>query len=276
MNYRIEPGLPVEAQLRSIFADQVKIAVNGLKKYPDYDADGLHSARKCLKRLRALLRLMQKKKFRHAQKTYNDKLRKMGFALSPYRDREVIASLLSPYREESEQKEAVPEAVDPDVEKSVLWELVALSNTFQRSAIPVFTVEHLKKGMDTCREIMIAAYKQYAITQSHVHLHEFRKRVKDHAYHMQLMEAFYSHYMTYRMHVRELEDLLGDARDCDLVTEYLNGSPDLPIQPASEARVNFILTRDRIMKEAVKLAESVIKEKPLSEGIKKPRPESGL
>jgi CHAD domain-containing protein len=255
MSYWIEPGQPLEQQLHDMFAEQIQTATQGLCSYPDEDPEGLHVARKCLKRMRALLRLLRKKKFRPAQKTYNFNLRDIGTALSPYRDREVITLLLSPFNEQSPQAVSTVDPIDPEVLRSVMGELDTLGNTFAKTVLSTFAIKHLKKGMETCREIMVAAYRQYAITKSQIHLHEFRKRVKDHTYHMELMESFPIQEESYRVQIKELEDLLGDARDCDLVLDYLEESPKLPVQAAKDAKVHFILTRDRIMKEAMKLAE---------------------
>ena len=147
---------------------------------------------------------------------------------------------------------------DPDTRDSVIGDIEALGNSFQSTVLSNFAIKHLKQGMETCREIMVAAYRQYAITKSQVHLHEFRKRVKDHTYHMELMESYSSHETNYRMQIGEMEDLLGDARDCDLLLEYLKDSPKLPEKTVQDAKVHFILTRDRIMKEAMKLAAEVL------------------
>lgn len=258
MSYRIEPGQSLEEQLRGVFAEQIQIAISSLREYPEPEPEGLHSARKCLKRLRALLRLLRKKKFKPAQKAYNTRLREISFALSPYRDKEVIDLLLLPFQEHDVDAVSSFGSIDAEVEESVIEELAALGNTFERTVLSPFAVRHLKKGMETCREIMVAAYRQYAITKSQVHLHEFRKRVKDHTYHMELMEAFSSYDPQYRSQVGELEDLLGDARDCDLVSDYLNESRELPEQAIKDAKVHFILTRDRIMKEAMMMAGALL------------------
>ncbi|MEX0324110.1 MAG: CHAD domain-containing protein [Puniceicoccaceae bacterium] len=257
MSYRFEPGKPLEEQLRAVFAEQIQFAITNLRVYPEPEPEGLHSARKCLKRLRALLRLLRKKKFKPAQKAYNTRLREIAFELSPYRDKEVIDLLLLPFQEQNMDTVSNLGSIDAEIEDSVIEELEALGNTFDRTVLSPFAVRHLKKGMETCREIMVAAYRQYAITKSQVHLHEFRKRVKDHTYHMELMDAFSSQDTYYRTQVGELEDLLGDARDCDLVSDYLKDSKELPEQTIKDAKVHFILTRDRIMKEAMKLAEGV-------------------
>ncbi len=246
-------GKPLEQQVHSVFAAQIQMAVQGLRDYPEPDPEGLHSARKCLKRLRALLRLMRRKKFKSAQQAYNLQLRDIGSALSPYRDSEVIALLLSPFSGQNPET-LTATSINPDVRESVIKDLEALGNTFDKLFLTTLTTRNLKKGMETCREIMVAAYRQYSITKSQIHLHEFRKRVKDHAYQMELLESFSPKEESYRMQIKELEDLLGDARDCDLVQDYLNASPDLPEQAVKDARVHFILTRDRIMKEAMGMA----------------------
>lgn len=257
MTYRIEPGVNLEMQLKNVFAGQIQTAVRSLQDYPHLDPEGLHSARKCLKRLRALLRLLRKKKFKTAQKTYNYRLRDIGATLSPYRDHEVLDLLLSPFTDQIAEGSPATE-IQTNVRESVISDLEALGNTFEKTVLTPFAIRHLKKGMETCREIMVAAHRQYAITKSKVHLHEFRKRVKDHSYHMLLLGAFLQPNDSYQMQINELEDLLGDARDCDLVLDLLEGPNSIDEDKAKEAKVHFILTRDRIMKEAMKLASTTL------------------
>jgi CHAD domain-containing protein len=262
MSYLINATDPVDQQIPDVFAEQIQVICSCLKNYPDMDPEGLHSSRKCLKRLRALLRLIRKKKYKENRKGFNYRLRDIAASLSSYRDKEVLALLLGQVDPGLSDATDAREPIDPSLLEKTIQSLLELEQAFRTSRPPIETRKQLQKGASACMAIMVEAFRQYSITRSLVHLHEFRKRTKDHMYHLELLSEILPADEAYSGKIQEMEDLLGDARDCDLVLEHLEDGDVQPKASAEKIRVHFILEKDRILKQAMSVAEASLPGKP--------------
>ncbi|MBC8129586.1 MAG: CHAD domain-containing protein, partial [Rhizobiaceae bacterium] len=97
MSYRIDPGAPLDAETRRVFTEQLDKATAELSapaSGPDGDLhEAIHDARKRLKKLRGLLRLVRPGHERF-YRTENERLRDIARTLSAVRDRTALIESL--------------------------------------------------------------------------------------------------------------------------------------------------------------------------------------
>ncbi|MDQ4041231.1 MAG: CHAD domain-containing protein [Actinomycetota bacterium] len=102
-SYRLYADEPVADGIRRIARGQIDLAAQGLER--DGDVDGaVHEARKALKRLRALLRLVRDEIGDEVYRRENTTFRDAGRALSGVRDARVMADTLGALTERHEEE----------------------------------------------------------------------------------------------------------------------------------------------------------------------------
>src|SRR5262249_28360080 len=95
--------------------------------------------------------------------------------------------------------------------------------------------------------------------------HEWRKRVKDHWYHVRLLENLWTDIMKgYEKSLKHLETWLGDDHNLVLLQDLLTSHPErFGGQEEIDLCLELIADRQKeLRKEAVGLGELVYKEKP--------------
>ncbi len=85
MSYRLDPAMPMSEALRRVAFAELEIAHGALATPPERHS-GVHSARKCLKRLRSLLLLVRPGMPEPAFATLTDRLAVIARGLAPARD----------------------------------------------------------------------------------------------------------------------------------------------------------------------------------------------
>jgi hypothetical protein len=97
------------------------------------------------------------------------------------------------------------------------------------------------------------------------HFHEWRKRVKDHWYHVRLLRNLWPRVLdAYRREVKALSEALGDDHDLALLGPVVLGEPDAFGDPAAVERfLEFLAIRRRELQDQARLlGRRIYAEKP--------------
>jgi CHAD domain-containing protein len=228
MGYSLDPALPVTQSVRHVALSELDAARSWLT-----DSDihaGIHNARKCLKRLRSLLRLIQsgipEPLFGHLQ----SRLRDLGKELAPARDAQALTETLeklgrkSPKLAEGQvfgqmqawlkDRRANIERAGADPVEKAREDLDALRPTVAKLTVFPDDFTPIRKGAKDqyrdCRD----AYRQAYEDKSDEALHEWRKQVQRHWRQLQLLAPCWPETLAARAeHVHSLAKMLGEDHD---------------------------------------------------------------
>jgi CHAD domain-containing protein len=244
MAYHFKSGESVPEGVRRIAREEIDSAAAELSAKRGAARDeGIHEARKGVKKVRALLRLMRPE-LGAAYRAESDALRDIGHTLSEFRDAgamietfdnvreryggEKEAARLGPVRrgliaskrtaERSGGIDAVLKktaaALDRIGKRVKTWPLA--ENGF--AAIAPGMEETFRRG----RKALKAARK-HPKPESY---HEWRKRVKDHWYHVRLVENLWTDVLqAYERSLKDLETWLGEDHNLVLLRERVAAEP---------------------------------------------------
>jgi CHAD domain-containing protein len=198
--YRLEPGEPIGPGIRRIARGQIERAVAGL----DPDARGelaprVHDARKSLKRLRALVRLVRDDLAKQVYRRENDAFREIGRAFSDVRDATVLVETLEDITARYEPE--LPDGVFTRLREQLVAERdvadAAIAERGEDLSAAVAELElararvaawplpeeagadALKPALRRIRRRGRKAWKAVRDEPNDEHLHELRKRTKD-------------------------------------------------------------------------------------------------
>jgi CHAD domain-containing protein len=247
--YRFEAGESITEAVRRISGEQIDTAVKSLNgKTADRD-EAVHEARKCIKKLRALLRLT-KDELGDAFDKENARLRELGRNLSPYRD---AAAMVQTFDELAEKYGAELDAHTAGsirggllahknrgerrqslklVLQTAAKELIAAKRRIRRLPVKATGFAAIGPGIERAfregRDAMRKAHKQPTAEN----LHAWRKRAKDHWYHVRLLNDLWPDVMGgYEAALKSLEDDLGTNHNLDILMQRIKAEPDFFATP---------------------------------------------
>lgn len=268
MAFRLRIDEPIEKGFRRIGAEQIERARRQLAASAD-PATEIHEARKCIKRIRALLRLGREGLGEAVFRAENAHFRSIASCLASQRDDHVLLqTIVKLAAEDGERagpalarlKEAVlarrPEAVaDPDAgRRDADAALARALRRFRRLRIQPDSFATLELGLVRnyrkslrCRDAAYAANTDDAF-------HEWRKCVQTHWRHMTLLSrAWPALFDAHIAAVRELSQILGDDHDLALLKARLAALAPGALS-AEETRdiEELIQARQRALRRAAK------------------------
>lgn len=278
MSFRFQRGESIAEGLRRTAREQAEQALAQASATDRDSALRVHDARKCTKKLRSILRLARPhlgEKFRIENAFIRDAARR----LSASRD---AAVLLSTFDELVKKQ---PD--DLRAEASAIREL--LVRNVSENAPAACSEEQLAAFADDMRELLeridewiIAAPEFEAVgdglvrsyrdgrramkrvVDSHdtVDWHEWRKRVKDHWYHVRLLRNAWKPVMkTWQQELESLSDLLGEEHDLAVLSERVAA-----LQVARAGAPSLLDAiggrRKKLQSAALPLGERIYAEKP--------------
>jgi CHAD domain-containing protein len=244
MPYRLKAHEEPAQGIKRIVCEQIDEAIQTLT---DHEVDrhiGVHQARKCFKKIRGVLRLVRAE-LGDVFRTENNWFRDIGRELSHVRDAEALletfdklrrtfAEQLRPHalraiRKGLVQRRQTIADEQVDVDKRVESIVAALGEAKQRvRSWPLFLQTHaaLDTGLQQTyrrgRRAREVAYRD----PTPENFHEWRKRVKDHWYHLRILEAVWPEVIGgYRDALKHLSDLLGDDHDLVVFRQTLRDHP---------------------------------------------------
>jgi CHAD domain-containing protein len=192
-------------------------------------SDSVHEARKHLKKLRALLRLIRGEIGHKVYQRQNVVLRKIASALSNVRDSAVQLKTLAALRRNPKQ---LPEKKFDGLRQALLRTQARRLRTLKKSnilrraklqrlkrEIERWKIKNLKaadlwRGLEKARRRFLDAHQQAGLEPNNENIHEWRKRTKDLLHQCWFLKNLSPKIFNRRIFVlKKLGELLGDAHD---------------------------------------------------------------
>jgi CHAD domain-containing protein len=243
--FRLKEGEPVPSGIRRIARGRIDHALDELNGKSDSSPEeSVHEARKDMKKLRALLRLVRGEIGEKAYRRENDTFRDAARELAGVRDADVMLATLGALEKrypeefpagaagglrqalEAHRLRTSAGARGPASEAAIQMLREARSRVsgwpLERDGIDAFA-DGLKLTYRRGRRDWRAADKE----PSNEHLHEWRKRVKDLWYHSSLLQESWEPVMkALADEAHELSDRLGDDHDLAVLLDWANAHAD--------------------------------------------------
>lgn len=254
MAFHLNPELPVAEELKRVLREEMEAAAQQLRTAAQGNGDeAVHEARKSVKKIRATLRLVQTN-LGHLYAEKNAAFGEIGRTLSELRD---AAAMLETYDELRKHYEShVDEVVWTGLRRLLMKQkrktekavsdVAAFQNYPRQLAAAAQQVEDWPlcgKQFDTIAPGLIKAFrrgrqamKRAQKTPSPEHFHEWRKRVKDHWYHMRLLQPIWGDMMdAYGGVLKDMQMWLGEDHNLAVLRETIGDHRSLsPLVPVIE------------------------------------------
>ena len=282
MSYRLAVHADPGVELKRVVAEQAEKALASLDEQPDGLHEAVHDMRKRAKKIRACFRLARPalgKIYRRENARYRD----AAAQLSGLRDAAAMVEMAQVLRNlpgdavdpklidrlerglAERRKTAVEAFGDVDAplgraRKAIEEGLAALPGI----ALPADgfatlaggfrkTYARARAGLDACRD-----------DPTDAEIHEWRKRVKYHWYHLRLLREVWSDAIAARRDLtKHLADLLGDERDLMLLSRTIEADGELlPEAEAWALMASIARVRQRLRAEARVAGAKLLTEKP--------------
>lgn len=277
MGYRIRLDESVGKGLARVVKNQVELGLTELA-LAETSPDGVHKARKTLKRLRALLRLAGPGSASNKWRQHNTALRDIGRLLSPKRDEMVMAQTLAKLRAAAggeavanitPLRDSTAQTASIQADRTLLSaedsasSRALLANTggaiakmkYKRRGFAL-----IEKGLEDSYRRGRDALKVTYRMPSNESFHELRKAVQLHWRQMSLLSRAWPEYFEVRVFAaRELSQALGEAHDLAM----LEDRPDYATNPEFVALKDVISEqRSRLTSQSQFKAERLFAETP--------------
>jgi CHAD domain-containing protein len=282
MAYRFSDGDRADQAVRRVADEQLERAIAELTEGVRSDpVEAVHAARKALKKERSLLRLARGSMKPSIRRRENAACRDAGRRLSAARDAEVMVqavdSLADRYSGQlpgstfKTIRDYLNEAVrgprgslmDSGLTGEVADELKSVRVRTAQWPLRHGGWKGIEDGLETSYRRGRKAFRQAQDDPSVQRLHEWRKRAKDHWYHLRLLEPIApASIVGQAKEAHRLSDLLGDDHDLALLRDSL-----LTSAPALAVDVESVMAlldhrRGQLQAEAMLAGQRVYAEKP--------------
>lgn len=242
MSYKLKPGKTVQRSIRRIGREQIDKAINEIDDPQLSHPETIHQVRKRCKKLRALVRLVRPalgKDYRRENVRFRDIARN----LAGLRDEQSMVGALECLLEGLEdptratydsllgelRKRRDTAAIEQDPEALLAEARQALEKARRQvdcwdlDADGFESVRGVKKTYKRGRKALKQAFKTGASSD----FHEWRKRVKYHAYHVKLLRPLWPRvHKAWRQEAKVLADILGNDHDLVLLDTLLESQRD--------------------------------------------------
>ncbi len=262
--------------------DQLDRAIQALGQEISEDrVEAIHSARKAIKKERALLRLARGSLPADQRAEANKKLRDVARTLSGLRDADVMlqtvehladrfsgqlpARMLSAMRDHlvASQASARSEVEITGAAGNAIAELAALRTALVGWNIRGEGWDVIQGGLRRSYGQGRKAFGEACAAPSVVHLHEWRKQVKDHWYHLRLLTGVCGPIVGGAAQSADrLSDLLGEDHDLAVLGEALEGARPDPSVDVEYLAGLIDRRRSELQSEAFTLGARLFAEKP--------------
>jgi CHAD domain-containing protein len=283
MAYRFKETETVADGVRRIAADELTSAADELSRSTPKDRDGaIHKARKRVKKTRALLRLMQTELGDFFERD-DQRLQKIGLELSDIRDAEAIVETFDQVAKQYEGnlpgRALHSIRTELDRRKRAKKKAARLGTALPRLAMSLRSMAKevrewslRRDGFDALEPGLVRTLKRgrkaMKVAQKHPepdNLHDWRKRTKDHWYHLRLLENIWTEVMEAReSSLKRLETWLGDDHTLTVLCKQISDDRE---KFGTAGDVDLFLTlaskkQDELRKKALSLGRRIYGEKP--------------
>jgi CHAD domain-containing protein len=280
--FRLSPGQPVPDELRRAAHGRIDHALDELRGDSDSSREeAVHEARKDMKKLRALLRLVRAELGDDIYRAENETFRDTARQLAGVRDADVMLATLSDLEERYGDLPGVAKRLRP----ALVAHRFRMSGGSLRpaSTAAVATLVQTRarvedwplhtRGFEAFEAGLRRSYRRgrrdFAAARdlpSAENVHQWRKRVKDLWYHLSLLEESWKPVMSALAdEAHELSDRLGDDHDLSVLLEWahehsstLNGAD--PVLRGFDVIVEA--RRRELQEEAFELGRRLYADKP--------------
>jgi CHAD domain-containing protein len=273
MSYRIEKGEGLAAALGRIAAEEMGVALTELRRRDRGKA--VHSARKAIKRLRALMRSLRVAFPRKLFQTENQRLAEAGRKISPLRDIHVQLRTLDKLRDAEGRAGGKMRRNLLRRQENFARKIPALRRTVRRMLddsrgsigswpLGQTTPKTLAAGLKRIYRQGRKAFKTACKNPSAENLHEWRKKVKMLGYGLELIERLVTKKISRTMRLcQTLGDVLGDDHDLFMVLQALaRENQSKPARDYAGLARRISAKRAKLQRQAFKLGKKVYGEKP--------------
>jgi CHAD domain-containing protein len=281
--YRLQLAEHVSQGIKRIVREEIDVAVRHLTAAERASRDeGIHEARKSVKKIRGALRLVQPE-MGEIYSLENALFRDIGRHLSQFRDAgaviETFDELRKKYRDDLDGRSLAPmrrslvaRKAQAEKHANIAQVLSGMAGALSRSAARVSAWPLSKDGFPAIATGLEDTFRrgQKAMARARKHprpenYHEWRKRVKEHWYHIRLLEDLWNHGIeTYEKNLKGLEASLGDDHNLVVLQEKVLAEPAF-YGTKLEMRL-FVGTVDKYHRDlrgkALETGEGIYKEKP--------------
>jgi CHAD domain-containing protein len=278
MGYRLERNELVPQGLTRIAREQLASAADELGKRGSQRAAGIHEARKSIKKVRAVLRLVRRE-LGNTYRKKNARLRRVGRKLSEFRDATAIIQILDALKQKypdelppSIRRKLVARRAAAERQRNVAGVLQKMAATLRGAEVRVSSWPLEMDGFAAIAPGLESTYRagRRALARAQKqprpeNYHELRKRVKDHWYHVRLIEDLWSDVMQgYEKSLKDLETWLGDDHNLVLLRETIHAAPDrYGTSKDVEALSDLIAKYQKELRDnSVSLGQRIYEEKP--------------
>lgn len=242
--FHFKRGESVREACVRIMVGEIDNAVSQLgNTSPAPGKEAIHEARKSVKKVRATLRLVRPSVGK-AYRAANETLRDVGRTLSSLRDAHALSDSLDAVARDSEVDEGMLQQMHQQlndlaeeryrqVEEQKGWDemrdkLSSIKREIQDWNIPDdSSFSNISEGLKTAFRRGRKAFEQACDDPQPELLHEWRKRVKDHWYHMRLLRKSWPEVLDgYIAALDRLETALGDDHNLVLLDQFISEHAD--------------------------------------------------
>jgi CHAD domain-containing protein len=270
MAFRFKRRESIAAGFSRIVAEQLALAASELETSAD---DGVHEARKCIKRVRSLLRLFRRALPDGTYVRENTALRATARGLSSLRDAQVLIAVfdtvvrrLKTAGLDRTRRLVLDSCQRRDAHTSSVSSAITTLRTIA-ARLPGLKPDSgwsvLNRGL---RSTYRRARKAHAAAHAELttaSLHAWRRRSKDFEYQLQLLRKTAPAAMKARLHTASaLTELLGDDHDLALLERTLLDSPNLADELRETLRTHIARRRRKLQRRAFAAGSELFFEKP--------------
>jgi CHAD domain-containing protein len=282
MAYRLEREESVAKGLKRVVRDEIESACKHLSGDTKLSRDeGIHEARKSIKKVRAVLRLMRSE-LGNIYGQENTRLRDTAQKLSELRDAFAIISTFDDLRKQYSKEAGTKlrtirsgltkkqaESARPGNAAPVLHDAAATLGTAGRRVkfwpLKTDRYQAISPGFEAIYRAGRKALKCAHKDPSAENFHELRKRVKDHWYHVRLLENVWTDMMSaYEKSLKDLETWLGNDHNLAVLRDrVLAEQSNYGNQKQIDLLVSLIEKYQKDLRDrALALADRIYEEKP--------------
>ena len=261
MAYRFKLGEGIEAGVRRIAAGEIERAIASLGAKNGDEAVSVHDARKSIKRLRALLRLVRPALGEAVFRRENDSFRETSALLAHTRDTQIlletVAKLDARYKDTPHASlaklhdalaaaQATPDrAAETAARDAAIQRLEKSKSRVSRLRLSSEGFEPVRDGLEQSFRKARRAFERSYRQPSDETVHEWRKGVQQHWRHMALLRRAWPELADARHNLaRRLSQMLGDDHDLAILVQRLATTPAKELA-AKDRRVITKLARQR-------------------------------
>lgn len=239
MAFRLKGRSPLGKDLRRLVGQELDTALAALGR-PAIDAEAIHEARKSIKKIRAVLRLLHDP-LGPLYQAENVRLREAAHRLSALRDVDATGATLRALQQRH------PDLVTPDIVQGIesgLCHRAAEAKATAREAVDLAraaiagssrcvpdevgaagTRRAVRAGMTRGYRRARRAMVGIGVDADPALVHLWRRREKDHWYHVRLFEGLHAGACALARQLGRLETLLGDDHDLAVLRSLILADP---------------------------------------------------